>query len=331
MDVWEMSWGGGELEVQSLGGMLGRVAFRLPCGRLVSPLHEPPWSAEPEAAALPPLLRYFRGEWPCVPFGAARPVRGLTAEWRPVHWSESEGPPHGYASNAHWELVERSTSEITLQVAYPEQHPVRRLQRSIRPRPGEPGLDLQLEIETRANVRLPIGLHTVFRLSGRTGGTHLLPAAFQFGMTFPGDFEPGADLLAPGATFSSLQAVPTCGGGAIDFLRLPLERRRENLVQLCGVDGSFELYHEEDDYHVRLEWNAVQLPSCVLWVSNRGRADFPWNGRHVALGVEPINSAFDLGTNVSNARNPIRQRGISTSLELTADQIWSTTYALTVY
>jgi galactose mutarotase-like enzyme len=258
-------------------------------------------------------------------------VGKLSAEWREVHWSESEGPAHGHASNAHWELVEQSASGITLQVTYPEQHPVRRLRRGIRPRPSEPGLDLELEIEARANVRLPVGLHPVFRLSGRTRGTHLKPGAFQFGLTFPGDFEPGADLLAPGATFSSLQAVPTACDNAIDLLRLPLERKWENLVQLCGMDGSFELYHEEEDYHVRLEWDARQLPSCVLWISNRGRADFPWNGRHVALGVEPINSAFDLGTNVSNAGNPIRQRGISTSLELAADQIWSTTYALTAY
>lgn len=331
MKVWQMSWGGGELEVQSLGGMLGRVRFRLPSGRFVSPLHEPPWSAEPEAAALPPLLRDFRGEWPCVPFGAARPVGKLSAEWRDVHWSESEGPAHGHASNAHWELVEQSASGITLQVTYPEQHPVRRLRRGIRPRPSEPGLDLELEIEARVNVRLPIGLHPVFRLSGRTRGTHLKPGAFQFGLTFPGDFEPGADLLAPGATFSSLQAVPTVCDSAIDLLRLPLERKWENLVQLCGMDGCFELYHQAEDYHVRLEWEAGQFPSCMLWFSNRGRADFPWNGRHVALGVEPINSAFDLGTTVSNASNPIRQRGISTSLELAADQIWSTTYALTVY
>jgi hypothetical protein len=33
----------------------------------------------------------------------------------------------------------------------------------------------------------------------------------------------------------------------------------------------------------------------MLWVSQRGRAGPPWNRRHCALGVEPLNGAFDLG------------------------------------
>jgi hypothetical protein len=33
----------------------------------------------------------------------------------------------------------------------------------------------------------------------------------------------------------------------------------------------------------------------MLWVSHGGRLYPPWNGRHYALGLEPVNAAFDLG------------------------------------
>jgi hypothetical protein len=44
-----------------------------------------------------------------------------------------------------------------------------------------------------------------------------------------------------------------------------------------------------------LWWDQDQLPDVMLWVSNGGRASFPWNGRNHALGIEPVNGAFDLG------------------------------------
>lgn len=336
MKVWELSWAAGRLEVQSLGGMLGAVDFLLPSGDTVSPLHTPHWAGDGRAADQPPVVRHLRGEWPCVPFGAAREVPGLTAEWREV--VERAGappapadPPHGHGANEHWALVDRSDAAITIAIEYPDEHPVRRLRRTIRPRADEPAIDIELEVEVRAPARLTVGLHPVLRLSGDARGTHLRPGAYRFGLAFPGDFEPGAYPLAPGAEFSSLATVPAAAGGTIDLSRLPLERDAEIFVQICGIDGSFELYHERENYHVRLDWDAARLPSCGLWISNRGRTQRPWDGRHVALGVEPIASPFGLGPAVATAANPISRRGIATHVEVRPDHVWSTKYSLTVY
>ena len=59
-----------------------------------------------------------------------------------------------------------------------------------------------------------------------------------------------------------------------------------------------------------------RLPSLLLWMSNRGRKYDPWNGRNLCLGVEPIASAFDLGTPASVAPNPIAAAGVATALTL---------------
>ena len=32
----------------------------------------------------------------------------------------------------------------------------------------------------------------------------------------------------------------------------------------------------------------------MLWISNKGRAAAPWNNRFSGLGVEPVNSYFDI-------------------------------------
>ncbi len=75
MDAWTLRWDFGSATVQSLGGMLGGLELRLPDGRRIRPLAEGDWSAAdgPEYAALPPMIRELRGEWPCVPFGKDEP------------------------------------------------------------------------------------------------------------------------------------------------------------------------------------------------------------------------------------------------------------------
>lgn len=68
----------------------------------------------------------------------------------------------------------------------------------------------------------------------------------------------------------------------------------------------------------------------LLWMSNRGRRFAPWNGRHLALGMEPICSAFDLGPQVSAADNPISRAGTPTARRFTAGESFGTTYRIEV-
>ena len=103
-----------------------------------------------------------------------------------------------------------------------------------------------------------------------------------------------------------------------------------SLVQLCGVSSDFVLRYPADGFQVRLSWNSVHFPSVLLWISNRGRNYAPWNSRHVALGIEPVCSAFDLGPAVSTAPNPIRDAGVATAMDFTPDRIFTTIYRIAV-
>lgn len=312
--------------VQSLGGMLGPVLFMLPDGRQVAPLHVAPWFDDPTRGNHPPILQELRGEWPCVPFGADAP-RNLPPGW-PANTGTSD-VPHGHGSNLHWRFNSVTSDAVEMVCDYPETHPIRRLWRHIKADAHAPALTITLRIEARAPCALPLGLHPTLRLPA-DGTGRLIPPRFAMGRVFPIDVEPGRGLLRPDATFTDLAQVPARNGGTLSLLDLPLAADTEELVQLCGVEGQFALAHGAEGWQVRLHWDAGVFPSLLLWVSNRGRDYAPWNGRHVALGAEPIASAFDLGPAVSGAANPIKAGGTATVVHLHPDAPFETQYRISV-
>lgn len=323
-----IAWAHGMASVQALGGMLGPVTFLLPDGRQVSPLHVAPWFDDPDRAAQPPILQELRGEWPCVPFG----TDGLRA--LPKGWSASgetfdgAGVPHGHSSNVEWMFTKVDATSVTLACAYPDTHPIRRLSRTIAADPDAPALDITLTVEARRPCRLPIGLHPTLRLP-TTGTARLDPPSFREGHVFPLDVEPGQGLLHPGATFSALDAIPTRKAGTLSLSDLPLTENTEELVQLCGVTGGFRLHHP-DGWQVKLDWETSHFPSLLLWISNRGRSYAPWNSRHLALGVEPVCAAFDLGPAISTAPNPISAAGTATAHSFDPERPLTTSYRIGV-
>lgn len=324
-----IAWAHGMASIQSLGGMLGPVLFLLPDGRQVAPLHVAPWFHEPDHARHPAIIRELRGEWPCVPFGADSP-RVLPDGWQTTGESfVGAEVPHGHSSNAEWRFTDLTPQSVELVCDYPEGHPVRRLRRRIAAVPDAPALEITLEIEVRRPCALPVGLHPTFRLPMR-GTADLVPPAFREGRVFPLDVEPGQGLLEPGASFSTLDAVPTRAGSTMSLRSLPLAADTEELVQLCGAAGTFRLRHPSEGWQVYLDWDAQVFPSLLLWISNRGRGYAPWDGRHIALGAEPVCAAFDLGSAVSNAPNPIASAGTATSVRLDPSSSFTTGYRIGV-
>ena len=330
MIIWDFDWPYGRLEIQSLGGMLGPVEFISNSGKRIQPFHIAPWKEEIKDPYIPPILHRLRGEWPCVPFGSARSIKGLSSRWEPLHWEESEGLPHGYCSNEHWRLVEKNNQSIVIEIAYPDNNPIQSLKRIIKPNPKKPAIHLELHVQVRQNICLPIGLHPTFRLSTQPYTTNLQPGQFEYGLTFPGEFEPSACLLKPDSRFSSLDNITKYDGTTINLGKLPLENPTECLIQLCGIDGTFILNNTFDNYSVKLTWNKHHFPSCVLWISNYGRHYAPWNSKNLCVGIEPVNAAFDLGFHVSLADNPILTNGIPTYVNFTENQIWKTTYQIEI-
>ncbi|PZV36577.1 hypothetical protein [Mesorhizobium kowhaii] len=324
-----LGWAHGALTVQRLGAMLAPVTFLLADGRKVSPMHIAPWSNEPGAEALPGILRRLRGEWPCVPFGYSVPADG----W-PEDWAAVMGPPepdeevHGHGSNHDWTWRDTGGASLSLVLAYPPGSPVERVERTVRPDPSAPAIDIEFKIVVRRACRLPIGLHPVFRLPAETGAATLELGSFDEGRTYPHDVEPGAALFARNKAVFELIGVPARTGGVINASLLPLAADTEELLQIEGVDGMAALANHEDGYRVELSWQKEHFPSLLLWYSNRGRKAAPWNGRHVAIGIEPICSPFGLGPATALADNPIAQSGIATALEFSPERPFVTRYRI---
>jgi hypothetical protein len=308
---WCFDWGDLQGEVAALGGMLGPVRFRLATAAWVEPFAVAPWGDDPaeRLAALPPLLRRLRGEWPCLPFGAPEPRRDLPPDW--MAGVDPCTPAadrwfHGFASNHPWHLEAREPEAITLAIDYPPDHPVRRLARRIARGPG-PSLEVTLSIRMRRAAALPAGLHPVFAVSDRSGETVIEFPTLRKAANFPVAVEPSS-VLAPGQVHPGLEGFRTLDGEVLDLSRHPLALPTEELVMVEPATGEALLCRHDAGFRLRLSWDIAVFPHCLMWISNRGRAEYPWSSRFRALGVEPVAAVFDLGqAHATNPRSPARR------------------------
>lgn len=322
-----LAWKYGLLSVQRRGGMLGPLTFIVAGDRQVSPLYLAPWAAQESRPALSEVLRALRGEWPCVPFGSYRPKEGFPPDWADVIGSHpGEHHQHGFSSNVDWRWTKITPGEIELACRYPEESDIEELIRRVRPVPDRAAVDLELIVRARRRTRLPVGLHFTF-CRPRTVAT-LQPGTFRDAWTSPGPAYESVQAFAPNCRFHDLQRTPARKGGYLDATTFPLAVEAEDLIQLTGVEGRFDLDLHGDDCRVSLEWNRDHFPSVLLWISNRGLHAPPWNGQHVALGIEPVCSAFGLGLEATRNDNPLRRSGVETVIEFEPAAPFHTRYRI---
>jgi hypothetical protein len=321
-------WQHGVVSAEDLGGMLGPTLFVLPDGRQVAPFQVAPWANDP-GDDLPGILKRLRGEWPCVPFGSDAD-RNAADGWPGSTAAPTIDPfPHGFSSNTAWRFQDDAADRLTLAIDYPEGHAIGALRRTVTPDPLSPALDFTLEIDVRDDCVLPIGLHPSFRLPARAGAMRIEVGSQVTGMTFPAAVD-DSSIFVPGALLEPWHDVPLKAGGRLDVRQVPLEAATEELVQLLDMPGRASLWNTLEGYRVTLRWDGAHYPSALLWFSNRGRSFAPWSGRHLALGLEPICSAFDLGQQVSVADNPISRRGVPTARVFRAGERFVTRYRIEV-
>lgn len=327
-----MRWDRGEATLQSLGGMLAPVHFDLEDGRSVSPLHVAPWHDE-DMDDQPGILRRLRGDWPCVPFGS-QPQAPLPSPWdadtRPAVLQATEPHPHGYGANHHWSLGAADGSRLTATIRYPGDSPIEMLAREIEGVPGKAEIICSLTITPRKDCLLPIGLHPVFRLPDGEGEAELDVGPHRAVWSHPLDEDPPLSLVEPNRPFESLDGLWSRHDRPLSLSRLPMSGRSETLLLLTGASGRVVLTNRAERYSVTLRWDPAIFPSLMLWISNRGRDYRPWNGRHLALGVEPVRAAFDLGEAISAGRNPLSNAGTETAFAFKAGVPLSTRYGIRV-
>lgn len=331
-------WDRGDFSVASVGAMCAPVNFRLDDGRTVQPFAIAPWSDDPERDprydGLPPLLKRLRGDWACVPFGMPQMRGDLPSAWVP---GTTEDPSlgmffHGPSANLPFELARSDPGFLEFKLEYPVEHPIAVVRRSIRGVPGRTMLEYGLEIAARRTTALPIGIHPVFRLPQAAGAAELHIAGEATRVyTYPADAEPGVSRLAHDRVFETLDAARDKDGQRMDLSRHPLPMPTEEVVLVGHVAGHAGLVNRPEGYRVDLNWDRNAFPSCNLWISNRGRTSFPWNGRHCALGIEPVVAPWDLGVAVANNQTtPLRAAGVRTAMEFRAGETWSTSYSIEV-
>ncbi|KKB80337.1 hypothetical protein VW35_08045 [Devosia soli] len=309
MTEYRLSWSHGEAVVLSTAAVLADCRFDLPAGAF-HPFARAPWMGTVDDPNIIGHLRELGGDFVCVPFGAgpAEPIG-------PRAWADlmTEPPPvpiHGPAGDAEWSIVEQTESSITLGLDYPENHLVRRLERTVSGHEGSPVLESELTIYPRRSGSISVGLHPILRLPEAPGRLEL-KADFEFGLVHP-------RLVGDGESqeFAGLDSVPS-SDSSVDLSHLPLEMANFS-VQLCGMTGPLRAIFLDQAMGIELDWDRAILPSLQIWYTDCGIDGAPWHGQYRGVGVEPIASAFDLNTAVSTQPNPINRRGVPTAVALNA-------------
>lgn len=310
--------------MQSRGAMLRDLEIKLPSGQIVAPLHTAPWVGTAEARTQSGLMQGLSGEWPCVPFGTS--IRSLPPQWQvPSGWEDSFA--HGFAAHHDWELLPSSDC-LDARINLPTEHPISSLERRVRP--IENGIGLDLWVNPRHDCRLPIGVHPVFSLADTPEQMQLKVDGAEKIWCHPETPPVDPTPARAGAMSESLEMIKGVDGDLLNFSLLPRSDMSETRLIVTGGTGQVTLTDLKSGVRTLLQYDSAHFPYLMLWISNRGRSEPPWSNRHLALGIEPVRSAFDLGTATSAAANPLSIAGADTAFDLVAGRPLHTTYAISV-
>lgn len=314
MKIYQVQSDAVSLGVTEVGGHLSDVTFRFRDGRNVSPMHTAPWHDEPLPADTPPMMRMLRGDFFCAPFGASDVIGGDL---------------HGPSANGHWSLTASEPDRIV--VALDATILGATLTKHVSLHPGQT-MVYERHTFTGGDGRIPVAHHAMLRAG------HKLKLGFaphRFAGTPPEAVEvppAGRSLLAYPQEFTDLTSAEAADGRKVDLTTYPTEHGYEDVWMLSSEPNRPFAWTAATSAEEGWVWFSLKnphvLPSTVVWMSNGGRNDAPWSGRHDrVIGLEEGCTYFGQGHAASIAPNPIADRGIATAVTLRPDAPLAISYA----
>ena len=310
------------LALTERGGMMAPVWFHTGNGRCVQPYYVNPWYAESPAPAEPVLVP-LRGDFFCLPFGAAHRV------------GKEDHAVHGEAAGGTWRrTAQRSeTGRESAEWVIDYGACAGRVMKRITLLTGTPAVFTEHEVSGFTG-EYPLGHHATLA-APLQGALSIAVKPFALGVTAPGEAPVAGgeySALSPNAKFNTLERVPTRWKSP-EFTSIATFPARHGFADIAGVFRKAGSSAEE-----RLGWTCVLnseegwlwyslkddavLPGTLFWMENHGRHADPWNGRNCCIGLEEICGYLAMGRVASIADNPVNAQGIPTAHTLqSADRL----------
>lgn len=293
-----------EVAVDPSLGNIPKLAFHWG-GRTLEPLHRAPWvDNENLPDGMPMVDRKLSGDFLCAPFAMS---------------DVEPSPPHGWTANSTWNVTANEQGgALSFELG-------RQVMGATITKNIEPSTDAPLLYQTHhisgGTGGLTLAHHPMVRV---TGGARLFCSPKRVAVTPDSPIAKGRHRLACSAYTSDLKAIPASDGGTADITKLPIATGTEDFITLVEAEGSTlgwtAVIREAFDDIVFVLKDPQILPVTMLWHSNGGREDAPWNSAHIGvLGIEDGITAGAAGHKAALGDNSIRQVGVPTALELSVE------------
>jgi hypothetical protein len=301
------------LAITRLGAMLSDVRFMAGSPSPIRPYATAPWALEERSPPVSPFLHALRGDFLCSAFGDnAVPVAGRRI------------PVHGDSVHATWHPETSILNETGVAL---------RMVCNLATQGGRCeattallcGHTIIYQRHDFHGVLGPInpGHHALLRLRTDGAPATLSFSTPEFAQVAPEPPDPAfaRTCLLPGAIFDDLGQVPCADGSETDLSVYPARAGFDDTVIVCPGRNLPFAWSAVTVPSAGYAWFALRsprlLPASLLWFSNGGRPQAPWNSRHVGvLGVEDVMGYFGTGLAPSSQQNALSSRGIATAMML---------------
>lgn len=306
--------------ITRFGAMLGPVTFFADGHAPIRPYSVAPWATEPLEPEVPLLLAALRGDFMCSAFGDnTERVSGRVI------------PPHGDTVNGEWSFVQQRANEhgIALRLGIDLLSQGGRCVATTVLFGQHPFIYQRHDFAGMSGPINP-GHHAMLRCPAAAGSAVLSFSPHVLACSSP----PRAALsatqsrsrLLPGAFAADVTSMACVDGTTTDITTFPGHEGVDDVLMVCA-DPARELawsaatFRSEGYAWLSLR-NSAHLPSTLVWLSNGGRIEPPWNGRHKGvLALEDIMGYFASGLAESARDNTLTARGIATCLRVVPGEV----------